>query len=452
MQWRSAPFVSAIIILLVLAQVDQNGEARNFFRSIRAKFRIERLVDFSSFKNLFHKSYGSISEELVRQKLYIARATRAFVSEFAYKHRKSTYYLSVNPMSDWTDAELARLDTYKTPEDFYAISNRDEKEEPDPKSRRKRSLFFSKRKLRRGTSFKPVPIPFQPVSRVTRIPIMNSIRVQTAPVVPVESSDTLYIDHRSSNCFQPVQNQGKCGSCYAFAAAAFFEWFLCKETKRPIKLSEQYIIDCGPETKLKYDLDGCSGGSAEGVAEFLAKHGAELAHSYPYVASEGKCPYDRAEPLNMGYLRLGSKAAKGVKVDISKWDYYLKFAPIIVGIATSKDFREYGGGVHIAKDCCVGRPKEECGGHGMLLVGHGTDSGEDYWLMRNSYSDKWGELGYYRLSKRADCVQRNYGLIFATSDGQSLGLNLELNKNRSIKVENRIKDLNRYSLKINPRG
>lgn len=35
--------------------------------------------------------------------------------------------------------------------------------------------------------------------------------------------------------------------------------------------------------------------------------------------------------------------------------------------------------------------------HAVALVGWGTDSGRDYWILRNSWGTTWGEQGYARL-------------------------------------------------------
>jgi C1A family cysteine protease len=57
----------------------------------------------------------------------------------------------------------------------------------------------------------------------------------------------------------------------------------------------------------------------------------------------------------------------------------------------SSDFFFYRSGI-------ISSPK--CGtevNHAVLLIGYGTDNGEDYWLLKNSFGASWGEKGYFKI-------------------------------------------------------
>ena len=62
----------------------------------------------------------------------------------------------------------------------------------------------------------------------------------------------------------------------------------------------------------------------------------------------------------------------------------------------AKGWGSYKGGVF---DSCING-----GGHAVVLIGYGTEdpSGEDYWLIKNSWGADWGDQGYIRMARGAN--------------------------------------------------
>lgn len=71
--------------------------------------------------------------------------------------------------------------------------------------------------------------------------------------------------------------------------------------------------------------------------------------------------------------------------------------PISIAMDASQfDFEFYGGGIYNNKKC---KTKNDDLDHAVLAIGYGTDAGEDYWLIKNSWGAHWGIHGYFKLAR-----------------------------------------------------
>jgi len=220
----------------------------------------------------------------------------------------------------------------------------------------------------------------------------NNKRAFTLPEFKV-SGLPVSVDWRTRGIISPVKDQGRCGSCWTFGTTANIESFWAMKTGQLIELSEQQILDCTPNPQQCGGTGGCGGGTAQlAMSKIVEMRGITSEWYYPYTSYFGQaetCHYDNTTTTPMatiaGYVRLPKNDQDSVLNAVAS------IGPQIVNVdASSWKFYETG----VFDGCNQTNPDIN---HVVQLVGYGID----YWLIRNSWSPRWGELGYIKLKKDA---------------------------------------------------
>ena len=196
--------------------------------------------------------------------------------------------------------------------------------------------------------------------------------------------------------FGPVKDQGYCGSCWAFSAIGNIEALNAMKTEEYVALSEQQLVDCDTE----YD-QGCNGGLMEYAFAYLVEKGCMTEKDYPYVGYDDTCHYDESKV----FLRIDSWLMLDTQDENEIKEFLYTNGPLAIAI-NADPFQYYTGGI-IDEDEWSCDP--EGLNHGVVLVGYGNESGVDYWIIRNSWGDYWGEDGYVRVARgKGTCGVNTY--------------------------------------------
>jgi len=213
---------------------------------------------------------------------------------------------------------------------------------------------------------------------------------------------------RDINMVSSVKSQGSCGSCWAFAVTAVYEGVYKIMHGKEIDLSEQYIVDsleCENPSQ-KFDCGSCGGGITPHTFKAMMTQGVPLESEVPYLAQNGVCrkPVGGAtyRVKQFGYI---TNAVEKATVRQLK-EAICKYGPVASTNKVTPLFQAYGGGIYDEK-VPVSSLMDVT--HAVVIVG--WDDSKNAWLVKNSWSERWGEKGYVWMEYGTANIESNVSWI-----------------------------------------
>lgn len=178
----------------------------------------------------------------------------------------------------------------------------------------------------------------------------------------------------------------------------------------------QELVSCVPNPRQCGGKGGCLGSTSELAYDFVAKHGIVDEWRFGYQSYSGKnitCTIlDGGKNLRgptdddnirgavasiVGFARLPTNHYHALMYTVAT------MGPVVVSVAAS-GWGLYKGGIYNDDDA-----ETRDINHAVVLEGYGTDeeTGEDYWLIRNSWGPLWGTF-FFLLSFVCECMATVY--------------------------------------------
>uniref|UniRef100_A0A0A9VTD9 Cathepsin L n=1 Tax=Lygus hesperus TaxID=30085 RepID=A0A0A9VTD9_LYGHE len=187
-----------------------------------------------------------------------------------------------------------------------------------------------------------------------------------------------------------------CESSWAFSAlgSVVSQLAIKKGLHFPL-LSPQNLVDC-TRTYILRD-DGCEGGWVDDAFQYIQQNGIQSEDDYWYHGYDENCVFNKSLVVP-GVVVTGFFGLKpGSEDDLM--DAVANVGPISVTVgAYDNAFMTYGGGIYNpAPATCTTDPRTP--NHAVLLVGYGSEKGQNFWIIQNVWGGDWGEQGYMRLAR-----------------------------------------------------
>jgi C1A family cysteine protease len=219
----------------------------------------------------------------------------------------------------------------------------------------------------------------------------------------VELSLPTSIDWRTKGVVSQVRDQGQCGSCWAFSGTSTIESAVAIKTGTLHDLSEQQSVSCAG---LRYGNLGCNGGMYNNLFNYDSQ-GLCTEAEYPYTSGAngdtGSCiktcsPIKATAVSSYVTVTPYSDNAMMTALTINTVNIAIEADTRVFQLYKQGVFDDYIGCNANSKDGATPDAKPNID-HAVVLVGYGSDTGKDYYILRNSWSSSWGESGYMRIAR-----------------------------------------------------
>jgi len=247
--------------------------------------------------------------------------------------------------------------------------------------------------------------------------------MRSANALPTSFS---WCDHPDGKDYcPPIQNQGTCGSCWAFTTVGAMETLINIKDGVERDLSEQHLLSCNSEDIGDGRRWSCANGGWYAFDYYTDKL------SYPHNSGPGT-----VWELDFVYTGEDTACQAGLphQERLSSWSYIdpsnplslsyvddikqaiLDYGPVVTSLCVGPAAKEYRGGVFSTNESHLCQQYGVETNHAVLIVG--WDNSEGTWVVRNSWDTWWGEEGYARIKYGTSNV--GYAAAYAIYEGSTI--------------------------------
>ena len=212
-------------------------------------------------------------------------------------------------------------------------------------------------------------------------------------------------DTQYAQCIGPIQQQGKCGSCWAVSTVESVADRFCLFSQRNTTntttttttilrqdLSVLDIIACDKMCEgIEKCCRGCVGGYPKLAFAYIQKKGIVSETCMPWNISKSLlCPLPKCLPP----LAHKTKKVKNIMQVYNMVDEIHRNGPVVATFTVYEDFMHYSSGIYNYSG--VGK---RLGLHAVKVVGYGINAttGMKYYKAQNSWGNSWGNNGSFQI-------------------------------------------------------